>query len=399
MDQVVLFDDPKIRANLLPFTFTRPVGEIRVGILRITEKWERHLSLPSGFLTQPYMKDQYTLRDVPSIVVNGALCPSLELVDAVQGLVSGQSLWKNDIFLAAHVASPSGFKPDLLSKKHFQLFEGEASLISRNWHIFQLNGREIKSDFELVTKRRISTGVKDPYTNIYQESNTFIETGAKVKSATINAENGPVYIGKNAEVGEGSVIRGPFAMCDGAILSLGSKMRGDITIGPKCKVGGEVSNSVFFGYSNKSHDGYLGNSVIGEWCNLGANTNTSNLKNNLGSIKIWDYLKGGFDSTNLQFCGSFIGDHVKLGINTMLNSGTVIGVGANVFGEGFPRKFISSFAWGGTAGFSTFQLKKFEETAKKAMEMKGEEFDDPSRLILQKVFEITRPYRIWDKGY
>jgi UDP-N-acetylglucosamine diphosphorylase/glucosamine-1-phosphate N-acetyltransferase len=399
MDQVVLFDDPKIRGNLLPFTFTRPIGEIRVGILRISEKWERYLSLPSGFITQPYLQNLYRLENLPSLVVNGALCPSSELVEAVQGLTLGQSLWKNDIFLAANVASPLDFKPDFLAKKHFQYFDGDHIMIWRNWHIFQLNGTEIKKDFDLLTRRRISSGAKDPYTNIYQESNTFIETGAKIKSATINAENGPVYIGKNTEIGEGSVIRGPFAMCDGAILSMGSKMRGDITIGPKCKVGGEVSNSVFFGYSNKSHDGYLGNSVVGEWCNLGANTNTSNLKNNLGAIKVWDYLKGGFDHTDLQFCGSFIGDHVKLGISTMLNSGTVIGVGANVFGEGFPRKFISSFAWGGAAGFSTFQLKKFEESAKKAMQMKGEELDDSSRLILQKVFEITRPYRIWDKGY
>ncbi len=399
MDQVVLFDDPKIRGNLLPFTFTRPIGEIRVGILRISEKWERYLSLPSGFLTQPYLQDRYMLKDVPSLVVNGALCPSPELVEAIQALTQGQSLWKNDLFLAANVPSPMDFKPDSLSRKQVLPFEGEHSILWRCWHIFQLNGIEIRKDFELLTRRRISSGVKDPYTNIYQESNTFIETGAKIKSATINAEKGPVYIGKNAEIGEGSVIRGPFAMCDGATLSMGAKMRGDITIGPKCKVGGEVSNSVFFGYSNKSHDGYLGNSVVGEWCNLGANTNASNLKNNLGAIRVWDYLKGGFDNTDLQFCGSFIGDHVKLGISTMLNSGTVIGVGANVYGEGFPRKFISSFAWGGAAGFSTFQLKKFEETAKKAMELKGEELDDPTRLILQKVFEITRPYRIWDKGY
>ncbi|WP_114751690.1 putative sugar nucleotidyl transferase [Pleomorphovibrio marinus] len=399
MDQIVLFDDPKIRGNLLPFTFTRPVGEIRIGILKISEKWERHLSLPSGYLTQPYLQDKYTLAEVPSIMVNGAVCPSLELLDLIQNLSEGESVWQNELLLAASVTSPSSFRADELQKKKFKTFEGDCTIIWKNWNIFQQNGVEIKRDYELLTKRRISTGAKDPYTNIYQESNTFIETGAKIKSAIINAENGPVYIGKNAEIGEGSIIRGPFAMCEGAMLSLGSKMRGDITIGPKCKVGGEVSNSVFFGYSNKSHDGYLGNSVVGEWCNLGANTNNSNLKNNLGTIKVWDYLKGGFNGTDLQFCGAFIGDHVKLGINTMLNSGTVIGIGANVFGEGFPRKFISSFAWGGASGFSTFQLKKFEETTRKAMEMKGQEFTEAERLILQKVFEITRPYRIWDKGF
>ncbi len=225
-----------------------------------------------------------------------------------------------------------------------------------------------------------------------------MEEGASIKAAVLNAEKGPIYIGKNAEVQEGALIRGPFALCEGSTVNMGAKMRGDTTVGPHSKVGGEISNSVIFGYSNKGHEGFMGNSVIGEWCNLGADSNVSNLKNNYASVKIWDYVKGSYADTGLQFCGLMMGDHSKCGINTMFNTGTVIGVGANIFGAGYPRNFITSFAWGGSLGFSTYQFQKFEETASKVMERRGLVFDALERDILQKVFDLTKAYRIWDKG-
>lgn len=399
MDQIILFDDSKIRSNLLPFTFTRPVADIRIGILKIKEKWEKSLLLPAGFFTEEYLKVKFPFKNEPSIFINGGLCPNEDLIAAIQQLKPDESLWKDDHLLATRINNPANFKVETIPRKNALQYFNPIRLLTQKWNIFQFNGDEIRQDFQLVTKRRISAGCSDPYTHIYNESSVFIEPGAKIKASIINAEAGPVYIGKHVQILEGSLIKGPFAICEGSILSMGSKMRGDITIGPKCKVGGEVSNSVFLGFSNKSHDGYLGNSVVGEWCNLGANTNVSNLKNNHSPIRVWDYTKGGYEETGLQFCGSFIGDHAKFGISTMLNSGTVVGVGANIFGEGFPRKLIPSFAWGGVGGFNTFILKKFEDTARKAMDFKEEIFEEEDRAIIQHVFDLTRPFRIWDKAF
>ena len=401
MDDIVLFDDPKSRGNLLPFTFTRPIAEIRVGIFKISEKWQTLLHAKNlGFLTQQYLQPKFQALNVKALYINGALCPDEDLVIAINSLKENEALWHQDTLLASFFESPEQFHSDHLPDKKRIDFEGEIRLLSRTWQIFQWNGDEIRKDFNIITKRRVSWGTDDPHTHMYNEPAIFIENGAKVRAAILNAINGPIYIGKNTEVSEGAMIRGPFALCEGATISMGPKTRENTTVGPACKVGGEVSNSVFFGYSNKSHDGYIGNSVVGEWCNLGANTVVSNMKNNLMPVKIWDYTKGGYGDTGLQFCGSMVADHTKLGIGTTLNTGTVVGVGSNVFGEGFPRKFVSSFAWGGGAsGFSTFKLMKFEETAQKVMALKGMEFDENERAILQKVFEVTRPYRIWDKEF
>ncbi|MCC5939688.1 MAG: glucose-1-phosphate thymidylyltransferase [Lunatimonas sp.] len=399
MDYFILFDDPKLRGNLLPFTFTRPIAEIRVGILKVWEKWERRLGVPSGMLTQPHLSGKFAHENRPAWMLNGAVLPDDLLVDRIQSLKHTESLWQGDVLIASYCPDPVRFHETIHLIKQKVSYDAPIALLKNLWNIFQLNGNQIREDFGLLTKRRISAGSSDPYTHIYREAEVFIEPGASIKASIINAENGPVYIGRNAQILEGCLIRGPFAMCEEAILSMGSKMRGDITIGPKCKVGGEVSNSVFQGYSNKSHDGYLGNSVVGEWCNLGANTNTSNLKNNHSNIRVWSYPKEDFIDSGLRFCGSFIGDHSKLAISTMLNSGTVVGVGANVFGEGFPKKLVPSFAWGGPTGFSTFKLKKFEETVARAMELKGEMFPETERVLLQAVFEMTRPYRVWDKDF
>jgi len=398
MDNLILFDDPALRGNLLPFTFTRPVADIRVGILTIAEKWEKHFHSPTGYFTQDYLRDKYTFKNTPALFINGALCPNEDVVSAIKKLQPGQALWHDQILLAAHIDTPESFSVDAAKENQSVQFSGNYTLISRNWHIFQYNAEEINVDFQLITHNRISEGINDRHTVCYNEENIFVEEGAKIRAAVLNAEDGPIYIGKNASIQEGSLIKGPFALCEGSTVNMGAKMRGDTTVGPHSKIGGEVSNSVIFGFSNKGHDGFMGNSVIGEWCNIGADTNTSNLKNNYAPVKLWEYTRGGFANTGLQFCGLMMADHAKCGINTMFNTGTVVGVGANIFGDGFPRNFVPSFAWGGASGFSTFQFRKFEEVADKVMERRGLSFDETEKSILQKVYELTKAYRIWDKG-
>jgi UDP-N-acetylglucosamine diphosphorylase/glucosamine-1-phosphate N-acetyltransferase len=278
-----------------------------------------------------------------------------------------------------------------------QEYAGPLAIIDQVWKIFQYNGGQIKADFRLITSSRLSAGIHDPHTRLYGEQNIFIEEGVLTRAAVLNAENGPIYLGKNSSIQEGALIKGPFALGEGSQVCMGAKMRGDVSIGPYCKVGGEVSTSVIFGYSNKAHDGFLGCSVLGEWCNLGADTNTSNLKNNYENTKLWSYAKKGFVSTDLMFCGLVMSDHSKCGINTMFNTGTVAGVSANIFGAGFPRNFIPSFSWGGTAGFTTFQLNKAFETASRAMERKSVIFDEVDKEILAVVFRQESEYRVWEK--
>ena len=397
MDNLILFDDPAIRGSQLPFTFTRPVADIRVGILKISEKWERFSGLKAGFLTQDYLSDKFPKNDSPALMVNGAICPDKELWEMVAGLKTNQSLWSQNMLIACYSKQPALFQPEQAKKNESIQYESDFISIQKTWNIFQHNATELHKDFELITSGRTSKEISDPHTIVYNPSQIFVEEGAKIKAAVLNAEGGPIYIGKNSEVQEGALIRGPFALCEGSTVNMGAKLRGDTTIGPYSKVGGEISNSVIFGYSNKGHDGFLGNAVIGEWCNLGADTNTSNLKNNYAPVKVWDYTRGGFSNTGLQFCGLMMGDHSKCGINTMFNTGTVVGVGANIFGDGFPRNFIPSFSWGGASGFSTFQVRKFEEVAVAVMKRRGKEYDHTEKEIIQKVFDLTRHYRIWDK--
>jgi UDP-N-acetylglucosamine diphosphorylase/glucosamine-1-phosphate N-acetyltransferase len=397
MDNLILFDDPAIRGSLLPFTFTRPVADIRVGILKISEKWEMYSGISPGFLTQDYLSVKFSKVDSPALLINGAVCPTPELWQKIQNLKTGEAIIHQNILVAIISDRPSSFHPDMAKTLSLLDFEGDLNIIQKNWHIFQFNGKELRNDFSLLTKGRTTEPNPDKHTILYNAAEIFIESGAKIKAAVLNAENGPIYIGKNVEIQEGALIRGPFALCEGSTVNMGAKMRGDTTIGPYSKVGGEISNSVIFGYSNKGHEGFLGNAVLGEWCNMGADSNNSNLKNNYAPVKIWDYTKGGFTNTGLQFCGLMMGDHAKCGINTMFNTGTVVGVGANIFGDGFPRNFIPSFAWGGAAGFSTFQIKKFEETALSVMKRRGKEYGSVEKEIIQKVFDLTRHYRIWDK--
>ncbi len=397
MNNLILFDDPAIRGSLLPFTFTRPVAEIRVGIMKISEKWEFYSGLEPGFFTQDYLRKKYRHHNQPAIFINGALCPDKAVWEKIINLSENETLWYQQILLATHVENPSLFHPDAAKDKVAVMMEEPVTLIQKSWNIFENNGEELRKDYAIITEGRTSHEITDLHTIQYNPEQIFIESGADIKAAVLNAEAGPIYIGKDTEIQEGAIIRGPFALCEGSTVNMGAKMRGNTSVGPHSKIGGEVGNSVIFGYSNKGHEGYMGNSVLGEWCNLGADTNTSNLKNNYAPVKLWDYTRGGFTNTGLQFCGLMMGDHSKCGINTMFNTGTVVGVGANIFGAGFPRNFIPSFSWGGAAGFTTFQIRKFEETANAVMKRRGVDNDEEEKKILQKVFELTRHYRIWDK--
>ena len=383
--QINLFDSQQIRENLLPFTFTRPVASIRIGILTISEKWQKY-SFEVGFETQEYLSKKFPSLTA-TIKVNGALCPNASLVEAIKSLNSNEQLVAGETVLAINGSGTKSVN-----------FHGEFRMIHQPWEIFQYNREQIEADFKLITTGRKSQPITDPHTIVYGEKNIFLEEGASIKAAIINAEHGPVYIGKNAHVHEGAIIQGAFALCESAHVNMGSKIKGDSTIGPFSKVGGEVSNAVIFGYSNKGHDGFLGNSVIGEWCNLGADTNTSNLKNNYAPVKLWSYSTQRFAQTGLQFCGLMMGDHAKCSINTMFNTGTVVGVGSNLFGAGFPKNFVPSFSWGGASGLITFQVKKFYEVADAVMKRRGIEFSDIEKEIIDKVFELTAQYRTWDKA-
>jgi UDP-N-acetylglucosamine diphosphorylase/glucosamine-1-phosphate N-acetyltransferase len=382
---IVLFDEALSRANLLPLTFTRPVCEIRIGILTIREKWERTLPATAGYLTQAYLSKKFPLtHDKPCIFINGKICPSPSLVESIQKLQTGQALYKAGELLAFYGTAEDAGRTDGFKKSEFN---GDLLAVDHVWDIFRKNGAALLADFELITRNRSSHVLSHTVTVIGDRNLVFLEDGAHAEACILNTTEGPVYLGNHAEIMEGSVVRGPFALGEHSALKLAAKVYGPSTVGPYSKVGGEMNNSVIFGYSNKAHDGFLGNSVIGEWCNLGADTNNSNLKNNYGSVKLFNYAQQKQVDTGLQFCGLIMGDHSKSGINTMFNTGTVVGVGANIYGGGFPPTHIPGFSWGGADGFEAYRLDKLAETATKMFERRGLVFNDQEQEILQAVFE------------
>jgi len=395
---IILFDHPTPRTSLLPFTFSRPVSEIRIGILTITEKWEKTINDEISWLTENYLQKKYPLKyaDVYTYV-NGALIPDELLAQTIADLELEKSLVAGDTILAIKTNKKldHSFFYEKSDQFKAQAYENNFLMIDKPWKIYQYNGDQIRADLKFFEHLKGNT-INDPYTKIYNPDNVYVEEGARVRAAILNAENGPIYLGRKTEIKEGAMIRGPFALCEKSIVNMGAKLIGDNTIGPFCKVGGEVSNTVIFGYSNKSHDGFLGNSVIGEWCNIGADTNTSNLKNNYQKVKLWDYATERFESTGLQFCGLMMGDHAKCGINTMFNTGTVIGVGANVFGEGFPRNFIPSFAWGGTKGYSTFKFDKFLKMTETVFQRRNRELNQTEIKILEEIYRLSAKHRFWE---
>ena len=391
---VILFDD-RLTDNLLPLTFTRPAADIRVGILKISEKWSIRLKQTVSFQTRSYLQSKYkaVITD-DNLFINGTLLPDNDTIQLIEKLNLNEVLAKGETILAARLQKVNF--DELLAEDFKGLKITEFPLTARKinfpWDIFRLNGEEIENDFALITKGRKSA---QPNKNVgvIASENIFIEDGARLEFVTLNASSGPIYIGKDTEIMEGTHIRGPFAILDHSQVKMGAKIYGPTTIGPHCKIGGELNNVVVFGFSNKSHEGFLGNSVIGEWCNIGADSNSSNLKNNYADVKVWNYPKGKFVGTGLQFCGLIMGDHSKCGINTMFNTGTVVGVNCNIFGDGFPRTFIPDFSWGGPHGFTVFETGKAFEIAEKVMERRGMELTETDREILNEIFNQTTRFR------
>lgn len=380
---VILFDGNR-RNHLLPLTFTRPVADIRIGILTIREKWEHYLGKTST-ITEDYLSGKFPVSySADNILINSSVLPADDLVQKIKALKTGEALFAQDTLVA--VALPKhkaeAFKESDVDCYVKHNYTDTILQLNNLWDIFQKNAAAMEADFKLLTAGKKSAAISSTNTVINPE-NIFIEEGASVEAAVINASSGPVYIGKDAEVMEGSLIRGPFALCEHSTLKMGAKIYGATTIGPHSKVGGEVNNSVIFGYSNKAHDGFLGNAVIGEWCNLGADSNNSNLKNNYAEVKLWNYAENKFVKTGSQFCGLIMGDHSKCGINTMFNTGTVVGVSCNIFGAGFPRNFIPSFSWGGAGGFMDYSIDKALETAELVMQRRNIELTAEDKNIFE----------------
>lgn len=386
----VLFDESR-RKNLLPLTFMRPVADIRFGILTIREKWELMLGCKTSSLTEGYLAKKFPLvKEKDNLIINGAICPNKALLEEISQMEPGHALIKGDTILAMYL-NELDFKAQSDAVQEINT-EIDCLQIVNTWDIFVKNAEAIKQDYNLITKNRKSAPLPAHCIAIAPE-NIFIEEGAQVLASTLNATEGPIYIGKDAIIMEGCNLRGPLAICNNATVKMGAKIYGGTTIGPFSKIGGEVSNSVIFGYSNKAHDGFMGNSVIAEWCNIGADTNTSNLKNTYDSVKLWSYTDETFVDTNQQFCGLIMGDHTKCGINSMFNTGTVVGVSSNVFGSGFQRNFIPSFRWGGVSGFQTFQPSKAATIAREVYKRRNLEFTEIDEQLLQDVFNRTHEYR------
>ena len=397
---VFLFDDA-LREQLYPFTRTRAAADIRCGILTLRERWEKLLSVGNtGTLTAGYLQPVYTETSGPAsglvLLINGRAFGTKMLADQCARLAAGEKISDaNGTVLAACLNTLPEWNnlPAALEATTTVAAAETPQFLQRAWDIFGLNGTWIKADFALLTAGRESAKTGEGVT-VAGAENVFLEAGAVVRPGTVlNATGGPVYLGENAEIMEGSLIRGPFALCAGSVVKMGAKIYGDTTIGPGSKVGGEVSNAVFFANSNKGHDGFVGNCVVGEWCNLGADTNASNLKNNYDGVKIHDDATGRRLATGLTFCGLLMGDHSKCGINTMFNTGTVIGVSCNVYGGEFPPAYIPSFSWGGAAGLKTYAFDKAIDTAKRMKARRSEAVLPAEEALLRHIFEETAPAR------
>lgn len=396
---IFLFDSVQSHGNLLPLSFTRPVADFRVGISTIRQKWERIMPGSYDYLPVEYLREKFGMPPLPEethLFINGSLLPDPDIISAISSLNPGEAIMADDepmAFLGSFRALENGeWTPREPSS--------EIRRIKYTFDIFLRNAEEIENDFFSLTDGRRSYPLDDSnkvigsFTDESGRQMIFIEEGANVQGAILNVKDGPIYIGKEAEIMEGACVRGPLAVCEHAKIRMGSKIYGGCTFGPFCKVGGEIDNSILFGYSNKAHDGYLGNAVVGEWCNIGAGVNASNLKNDYSKIRVWNYHLHTFMRTDLQFCGPIIGDHSKLGVNCMLNTATVLGVGVNIHGAGFPRVFIPSFSEGSpAAGFSSVPMKKFNDIASRVMSRRELYFDDTDKRIFEKVYEIASGFK------
>ncbi|MDR1846643.1 MAG: GlmU family protein [Bacteroidales bacterium] len=384
----IIFDDAS-RDSLKPLTYIRPVCEIRVGILTIREKWEKYLGCKTSTLTEDYLSEKYPIELSDSmILINGSVCPTDSIIEKVKALQPHQTLIVGDNIIAMHKTKDEFLSDEAEISERIDIGNIDYIQIVNPWDIFVMNERAINDDFVLITKGRKSAPISESNKVICPER-IFIEEGATVECATLNAREGVIYIGKDAEIMENSVVRGPFAMCEHSVLKLSAKIYGATTLGPYSKVGGELANVVILGYSNKAHDGFMGNSVIGEWCNIGADTNASNLKNTYEEVRLWSIAQNTFIPTGQTFCGTIMADHAKCGINTMFNTGTIVGVSSNVFGHGYQRNFIPSFVWGGQSGLKIYDFDKAVDVARRMYMRREMTFSDIEERILRNVFELT----------
>lgn len=396
----LIFVEPGHRESLKPFSWARPISSFRIGILTIQEKWERRLNASSSNHVPQYLKSKFNLRiETDNLLIKSHCLPNQYLVECINQLKIGEFIQYGNDWIAARLSSSQCedffYRPDAYNILGLSLSNKSLRLLMNLWEIFQWNDSELKMDFELLCHGRKSQPLNS--SNKLIGDSIFIEEDAVISCSVINTTTGPVYIGKGAKIMEGCMIRGGLALLDHAQIKMGAKIYGASTVGPDSKVGGELNNVVIQANSNKAHDGFLGNSVIGEWCNLGADSNNSNLKNNYEEVKIWDYAAKRFIPTNSLFCGLMMGDHAKCGINTMFNTATVVGYGANVFGDGFPRQYIPEFSWGGASGFSTFKLDKFFQTAHAVLKRRGKLFSETDQEIARQIFALSQSARTWDK--
>ncbi len=396
MRNVILFDDD-VRDELLPLTLSRPVSEIRLGILNVREKWEHVLKAKASWITIDYLSNKFPIQiEDDNLIINGSVLPNDRLLRLVNQLEFNEALLLNGELIAARLQHDQFqllASDDFIEEITGYEIKGTPLIrIQHVWDIFRFNRTAIEYDFQILTAGAQSQPISAT-NQVLAKDNIFVEEGAVVECCILNAQSGPIYIGKDAVVMEGSILRGPVSVGNSAIVKMGAKIYGPTTIGPSSKVGGEVKGSVIMGYSNKTHEGYMGDSVIGQFCNIGADTNISNLKNNYSEIKLWNYREESFVKTGLTFCGLIMGDHSKTGINTMINTGTVIGFSCNVFGAGYPRKFIPSFSWGGASGFRMYDVKKAIETAEIVTARKKLNFTEVDKDIFEAIAQFTDQYR------
>ncbi|CAM3828527.1 GlmU family protein [Mucilaginibacter galii] len=389
----IIFFDDHAHQTLLPLTYTRPVANLRIGILTIAEKWAKHLQADFSYHTQPYLQGKFPVQiNAENLFINGSFCPNPRLLEAIDKLPTGEGLHYKGRLIAVKLNEVSA--REFSAQKQFDRVHDyieDIIYIKHPEDIFRNNGIELQRDFDLLTQGRSSAAISQ--TNTIIGDNFFAEEGAVAECSTFNTKSGPIYLGTDTEVWEGTHIRGALALCNNSQIKMGAKIYGATTIGPYCRVGGEINNAVLWGYSSKGHEGYLGNAVLGEWCNIGADSNNSNLKNNYTEVKLWDYTTQHFRPTGLQFCGLIMADHAKCGINTMFNTGTVVGVSANVFGAGYPRNYVPDFSWGGAHHLEVYKLDKVFETIERVYARRDKHFDETEKLLLQEVFNLTQPYR------
>ena len=380
----LVFSDAQFWEDFLPLTFTRPVAEMRCGILTFSERWKKLLEIEDvTYITEEYLEEKFVRpAKTESLFIVPNFLPSEKVLQQIKDLQFGEALVYENELLVARI-NMDNFSLNQIEK--MTDIEEELLFFKQPTDLFSLNDKAINFDFELLSKGRTSQPLSSTNGFLGNPDDLFIEEGAEIEFATLNTKTGKIYIGKNAEIMEGCHLRGPIALCEDSKFNLGAKIYGATTIGPHCKVGGEVNNIVIFGYSNKGHDGFVGNSVIGEWCNLGADTNSSNLKNNYATVKLWNYGQKKFVDTGLQFAGLIMGDHSKTAINTQFNTGTIVGVAANIFKSGFPPNLVEGFSWGGMKGDEKFNLKKSYEVAEKAMGRRKVELTEEDKKILEHI--------------